>query len=361
MRSFLLIQILILTICGTFSVPTSAGTVFIEASQDNTLYETDDGSLSNGKGSSIFVGRTNTPELRRGLIAFKNLSAIPPGATIESVKLHLRLTRESSAPTMIQVFRLTSDWGEGSSVAPGSGGGGGVRDVGDATWIHSFFNTSNWATPGGDYVGTASAQLNVAGIGSYEFGPTASMVNDLQDWIDNPDGNFGYILIGGESATSARRFGSREQSVEQFRPRLEVEFSGGTAPGEPGDYTGPWFDPDLDGEGYLIFNTPVGWLIYYFGYSESGDRLWLISDIVDIGAPVFGQDYEFSMLVGTPGSFEMPTPSANLEAWGTLWINLTNCTTGLFTMDGADGMKVANVQKIVGVEGLTCPTTTVNE
>jgi hypothetical protein len=350
MRSFLSIQFLILVICGTLSVPASAATVLIEASQDNTLYETDDGSLSNGKGDYIFAGRTSNSELRRGLIAFKNLSAIPPGATIESVKLHLWMSKTISDPTTIQVFRLISDWGEGSSVASGQEGGGGTRQTGDATWIHTFYNTSNWATPGGDYAGTASAQLNVDALGAYEFGSNSSMVSDLQDWIENPAGNFGYILIAGESTASARRFNSRESISEQRRPMLEVEYSGGTL----SDYSGPWFDPDLDGEGYLVFNTPVGWLVYYFGYSASGDRLWLVSDIVEVGEPVLGQDYEFSMLVGTPGSFEMPTPSANLEIWGTLWINLTNCAAGVFTMDGGDGMKVSNVQKIVGIEGVSC-------
>lgn len=351
MRSFLLVQILVL-VCGTFSEPASAATVFIGASQDNTLYETNDGSLSNGIGHSIFVGQTAIGELRRALVAFKDLNAIPPGATIESVTLHLWLSRQNSPATTIRVHRLTKDWGEGDSDAGGLEGLGGTRQGGDATWIHNFYSNSNWSSPGGDFAGTSSAQLEVDTNGAYEFS-SATMLSDLQGWIDNPDNNFGWILIADETTTSARRFSSRENGLEQRWPSLEVEYSGGAA-ATPGDYTGPWYDPGLDGEGYLIFDTPVGWLIYYFGYSENGDRLWLVSDIVDFGDPVFGQDYEFSMIVGTPGSFEIPTPSADLEPWGTLWINMSGCVSGVFTMDGEDGMKMANVQKIVGIEGVNC-------
>ena len=42
-----------------------AETVMIEASQDNTLYESAQGSLSNGAGESLFVGRTNSGEIGR--------------------------------------------------------------------------------------------------------------------------------------------------------------------------------------------------------------------------------------------------------------------------------------------------------
>ena len=83
-------------------------------------------------------------------------------------------------------------------------------------------------------------------------------------------------------------------------------------------------------------------------------RINLVSNLLDIESLVLGQAYEFTMLVGTPGSFEMPTPSADLEPWGTLQVLLADCVTGVFVLDGADGMKTSNVTKLIGIEGSSC-------
>ena len=48
----------------------AAGEVQIEASKDNTLYESAAGDLSNGAGSGFVAGLTNMGLIRRGLVAF---------------------------------------------------------------------------------------------------------------------------------------------------------------------------------------------------------------------------------------------------------------------------------------------------
>jgi hypothetical protein len=49
------------------------------------------------------------------------------------------------------------------------------------------------------------------------------MVSDVQGWLDNPSGNFGWIMIGDESGPlTAKRFDSRENGAVQNRPRLTV-------------------------------------------------------------------------------------------------------------------------------------------
>jgi hypothetical protein len=50
----------------------------------------------------------------------------------------------------------------------------------------------------------------------------------------------------------------------------------------------------------------------------------------------------------------MPTPSADLETWGTLQVLLADCVSGVFVLDGADGMKTSNVTKLIGIEGSSC-------
>jgi len=350
-------RIFLFVICSLLCGSALAETVVVEASHDNTLYESSMGALSNGAGDFIFAGLTNQGSKRRAVVAFKDLSDIPDGATITSVKFHLYLSKQNSSATTLRVMRLLSDWGEGASDAPGQEGAGVGARTGDATWNHTFFDNQLWTTPGGDFDGAVRAQIGVDAFGAYMIDSTSAMVADVQDWLDNPAGNFGWILLADETSVSARRFNSREHSNLDRRPMLEIEYSGvASEPTATGDFSGPWFDPASDGEGYLIYKTSAGWLIYYFGYSADGDRLWLVSNLVMIESLVLGQNYEFSMLVGTPGSFEVPTASADLEAWGILKVNLTDCVSGVFMLDGVDGTKTSNVSKLIGVEGTSCST-----
>ena len=350
-------RLMLIIICSFLSTTVLAETVMIEASQDNTLYESEQGALSNGAGINLFAGATKNNGLRRAVLAFKNLSAIPEGATIDSVQLHMHVNQENSPATNVRVLRLQADWGEGSANAGNPGGAGAAATTGDATWNHRFFDNMLWNNPGGDFAATVSAQMMMDSTGSYTFSSSTAMVADVQGWLDNPGGNFGWILLANEDAGSARRFTSRESSNVGNRPMLDVEYTmgeTGPVPVPGSDWSGPWFDPTLEGEGFLVYQTSVGWLIYYFGYSADNMRLWLISNIVDIEDLQFGQAYEFTMLVGEPGSFGMPSPSEELAEWGTLEVVLDDCENGIFTLDGDDGLKVSDVQLVVGVEGTSC-------
>ena len=330
-----------------------AETVLIQATQDNTLYESPSGLLSNGSGNHMFAGRTLEQLNRRAVIAFKDLDAIPGGATITSAKLHLHLSRETSPLATYTLYRLTSDWGEGLSKASENEGRGANSENGDATWAHTFWPNRIWRDAGGDFAGTPSAELNIGLVGDYTFGSTSDMAADVQLWLDQPPQNYGWILIGdeGEFTKSARRFDSRENDNADNRPVLEVQY---TTTGSSFDFSGPWFDPSLDGEGYLVYQTPAGWLIYYFGYSADSNFLWLISDLVKLDQLIPGVPFELSMSIGKPGTFDAPTPSDELTPYGILSVTFDTCATGQFILDGLDGMKTSNVIKIVGVDGTSC-------
>ena len=328
-----------------------AKTVFVPASQDNTLYESPSGRLSNGSGDYLFAGLTLEQLKRRAVIAFKDLHTIPVGATITSAKLHLHVSQENSNPEMIKMHRLTSDWGEGVSDAIENEGRGANSENGDATWAHMFWPTFTWSDAGGDFAEDSSVEMVVGLVGDYTFGSTIDMTADVQLWVDQPTLNYGWILVGDETVKSARRFDSRENDNVVNRPLLEVVY---TTTGTSSDFSGPWFDPTLDGEGYLIFQTTAGWLIYYFGYSADGEFLWLISNLVQLDELILGQPFEMAMLIGKPGTFDMPTPSSELTPYGTLSVRLDTCTSGQFILDGLDGKKTSNVIKIVGVDGTNC-------
>jgi hypothetical protein len=215
--------------------------------------------------------------------------------------------------------------------------------------LHTFYSDQTWQTPGGDFFGVSSAGTAIDAIGSYVLGSTPELISDVQDWLENPDDNFGWVLTAGETTNSSKRLSSRSNGITANRPMLEIEFDASIQ-----DFSGAWFDPALDGEGYLIFKTEVGWIIYFFGYSEDMQRLWLISDIVQVGTPVFGQPYNFKMVVGDGGDFNNPVDPSELEEWGTLTVNFSNCGNGVFILDSGTQQKTSNVLKIVGIEGTQC-------
>jgi hypothetical protein len=201
----------------------NADTATFEPSKDNTLVEDANGELSNGTGPYFFVGNTNRDVSLRGVFAF-NLQGIPAGSTITGVTLTLNMSRTISGAETLSLHRLLQNWGEGTSNSVA--GTGITATTGDATWIHTFFATQSWTNAGGDFAATASASLPVEAENLYTWGSTAGMVADVQGWIDNPSGNFGWILMGNETATAtAKRFDSRENSVQANRPKLTVTYT----------------------------------------------------------------------------------------------------------------------------------------
>jgi len=203
-----------------------ADTVNLLAEKDNTLYEDEEGDLSNGAGDHLFTGSTNTPLIRRAVIKFDIDGVIPADATIDSVQLTLNVSRNSdSTPEDTSLHRLNSDWGESGSNASGQEGGGASAEIGDATWQHTFYDNSFWSTPGGDFVAGVSASILVDVTGGYIWGSTAGMVADVQQWLDQPASNFGWVIIGNESrSATSKRFDSREIQNSNA-PGLEVMFT----------------------------------------------------------------------------------------------------------------------------------------
>ena len=191
----------------------------LDPSKDNTLFEDDNGALSGGMGEFLFAGVTDIGALRRALIHF-DVSGIPAGVTLDSVKLRLIMSRTIVGPFTVRLHRVLADWGEGASNPAAQEGNGAPSEIGDATWIHTFFDTDLWNTPGGDFDATASASRSVDQNGSYTWGSTTRMVADVQGWRDDPANNFGWIVIGDESEDrTAKRFDSRQRPSTN-RPKL---------------------------------------------------------------------------------------------------------------------------------------------
>lgn len=201
-------------------------TVSVSASADNTMYEEfQGGDLSNGIGSYFFAGETASGTRRRGLIRFDISGAVPSGSTIRSATLTLHMSMTVAGPTIVTLHRATNSWGENTSHAAGQEGGGAPAKVNDATWRHRFYDTTFWTTPGGDFMPANSSSLSVQDIGFYTWNSTPVMAADVQGWLNDPAMNSGWVIVGDESAfTTAKRFDSRENPVESFRPVLNITF-----------------------------------------------------------------------------------------------------------------------------------------
>ena len=222
--------ILLLLLAMLYGSASAQQTINIAPDRDNTLFESETGALSNGSGAFFFVGRVedrNNGLIRRGLLRFDIASEIPEGATIESVELTLFMSRTQAGATDVSLHQVFADWGEADSDAAGGEGGGTTATAGDATWIHRFSDDQTWNNAGGDFNNAPLASLSVGGTGSYTWESTPGLVSIVQDWLDNPNSNFGLLLRGDETSTgTAKRFDTRENVTEANRPVLAVTFSG---------------------------------------------------------------------------------------------------------------------------------------
>ena len=201
-------------------------TVTLSPSKDNTLFE--DSTLSNGSGQYLFVGKTSqqSNSLRRVLIAFPIADSIPAGSVIESVSLTMNMSKSVTEATSVALHRVEQDWGEGASDAADDEGKGVAAQSGDATWARPFFDsTVTWTNAGGDFATMASASVNVSTPGSYTW-TDSLMAVDVQGWLDSAASNFGWIMIGNESANAnAKRFDSKENGMAANRPALTVTYT----------------------------------------------------------------------------------------------------------------------------------------
>ena len=227
------------------------------------------------------------------------------GATVTGVAVRLYCMNTISGDQTVSMHKLLADWGQGTSDADGGEGKGTAATTGDATWIHTFYSTDNWTTPGGDYSGTVSASQAVGALGfHYTWGSTAQLVADVQGWLDSGS-NFGWIFIGAESTpASAKRFGSIENPTDSYRPLLTIDY---IAPPTPGDADN---DGKIDGADLAIWQQnydPLG-LNGDNNTFDKGD--WDYDDKID-GADLAIWQQNYDPLGTTTGSglSEIPEPA----------------------------------------------------
>lgn len=196
---------------------------------DNSLYE-DRPDNTNGAHRFLYAGNTKVLSPRRALVRF-DVAAIPAGSTITAVQFELVVQRRAGQAfnETHTLHRLLKPWGEGNvdaqTINPETDGGlGAPAEEGDATWTSNFHNQSLWDTPGGDFISTPSGSAIGRTIGTRMTFNDPLMAADVQHWVDHPEENFGWIVIGNEiDPQVAYRFYSSEGDPT-VRPRLTVNY-----------------------------------------------------------------------------------------------------------------------------------------
>ncbi|HEY2828133.1 MAG TPA: DNRLRE domain-containing protein, partial [Pirellulales bacterium] len=99
-----------------------AGTITIEPSKDNTIFQNNVDNSSGGA-NGLYAGTNGSSSPRRGLIAFDVAGNVPGGATITGVQLTLYQAQVAGSggggsggggPVTIELHKLLADWGEGT-------------------------------------------------------------------------------------------------------------------------------------------------------------------------------------------------------------------------------------------------------
>jgi hypothetical protein len=180
--------------------------------KDTSIYESNTAN-GGGRAPDLYAGNNRSGSTRRALVAF-DLSAVPEGVTVTSAEVTFRVAQFSSgAAGRIALHPLLADWGEGSA-DPGSRGGQGAPESGDgATWSDAFNGTAPWSSPGGDFLASASASVQLdRGQTDYTLA-TDQLLADVQGWLGAPASNFGWMVRGDESANqSVVKLDSRDRT-----------------------------------------------------------------------------------------------------------------------------------------------------
>ena len=195
--------------------------------QNNSVFS--DATTSSDALGYLYSGETATTGiLRRGLLAFDIAGQLPAGAVATSAQLMLNMNSTAAlASARMSLFKITESWGQGAS-GPSSGGGS-PATTGDATWADRLYDPTTpalWTTAGGTHATATSASNPTVGVapGYYTWSATSQMMGDIQNWLNTPSTNNGWLLVGAETTkSSVRRFDSMT-SAPNLKPALQVTY-----------------------------------------------------------------------------------------------------------------------------------------
>lgn len=114
---------------------------------------------------------------------------------------------------------------------------------------------------------------------------------------------------------------------------------------------GLYFDPENPGHGFSVSAHYYGLTVHYYGHTDSGERLWLLSDNFE-GDPGYGEPIEFELFEVLSGSLGQAVLPAT--AWGLLELEFDDCDSGHAVFSGLDGNLAMDFVRLSGVPGVRC-------
>ncbi|MEX2187233.1 MAG: lamin tail domain-containing protein [Pirellulales bacterium] len=161
--------------------------------------------MTNGSATDIDIDGEDPLE-NLGMIRW-DLSSIAPGNTIASALITVNASNGTN--NSYDIFAALRNWSEA-----------------DANWTQAAAG-QNWQQPGAygpsDRGTTVLGTVN-GGTGVRTFVLNAAGIAQIQQWIDNPATNFGFI-ISNDNATDGIVFASSEAGNVNNRPRLVLSFN----------------------------------------------------------------------------------------------------------------------------------------
>ncbi len=116
--------------------------------------------------------------------------------------------------------------------------------------------------------------------------------------------------------------------------------------------SGAWSDANSSGDGFNVVQvSDTASAVYYYGGDAAGNRLWLLSDVIQEQI-VAGREYNLPMFLYANGDFASPTLDA--ENWGRLRVLFESSARATFELEGQDGTKLFIADKIAPVQGNDC-------
>ena len=168
-------------------------------------------------------------------LMYWDVSSIPTGVDVTDASITIDVTNVTTASPGFNMFDMTQTWTEGTGAGSATGDG--------ATW-DTYDGTNNW--PGGaggdsDRNTTALANFAPTATGSYTSIFNASGVQVIEDWVNTPSSNEGFMINEG-TATDGMDFTSDDGAAAADRPELSVTYC---ATVDLGDFV--WEDTNKDG------------------------------------------------------------------------------------------------------------------
>lgn len=162
-----------------------------------------------GAQSFLTVGVDKAAGVHRALFKF-DLTSIPSGSVVTSAVFTETVTGLNNAfvSSTFDLLRLQAGWNEGTGIGSGLGSPAGAGEV---SWTYRMFNLQVWTNAGGDFAATPLASTAITAASPYDWSGTG-LIDAVQDWVANPDSNFGMILATESEGTSATfcKIGARE-------------------------------------------------------------------------------------------------------------------------------------------------------